>query len=368
MPPSDRLDPLDDDFLPPSWQFHDEPADDDQPVLTFWPVAERPRQDPLLIPLARAQDAIARLEAGVEAASPDIAAGLRARVSLHEASGFLGHHHATVHPRDLALHEAGLTGSYAAASILGTLANELPWSFAAGLEQHSAPNDWPRERLVDQALHYARLWRQLGTHQAAHRPDRWGAALTLLGAGTLDGDALADWADRLPNRTQAPGLLAASEVAANGIPEQGRRDRLDLPSLYVAVCLWRLHGFGHGIALPFWSAPLSRIDALAQKAGLDFQRAFLDCIAEAALRARRELGVLRNAERKAAVLKTGNRSHLADAVAFALREPVVTARGLGEGIGVSTRSALDLLKRLADEGLLREATGRTAWRAFVVEG
>ena len=70
----------------------------------------------------------------------------------------------------------------------------------------------------------------------------------------------------------------------------------------------------------------------------------------------------------AATLKAGGRSHLADAVAFALREPVVTARGLGEGIGVSTRSALDLLKRLVEEGLLREATGRTAWRAFVVEG
>jgi DNA-binding Lrp family transcriptional regulator len=46
----------------------------------------------------------------------------------------------------------------------------------------------------------------------------------------------------------------------------------------------------------------------------------------------------------------------------------VTARELGEGMGVSTRSALDLLKRLVDEGLLREATGRSAWRAFVVEG
>lgn len=368
MPPSDRLDTLDEDFLPPSWQFHDELPDDDQPALTFWPVAERPRPDRLPIPLARAQDAIARLEAGIDAASEDIATGLRARVSLHEASGYLGHHHTTVHPRDLALHEAGLTGSYAAASILGTLANELPWSFAAGLEQDSAPNDWPRERLVDRALHYARLWRQLATQQGAHRPDRWGAALKQLGAGGLDDDALADWADRLPNRTLAPGLLAAAEVAANGVPDQGRRDRLDMPSSYVAACLWRLHGFGHGIALPFWSAPLSRIDALAQKAGSDFQLAYLDCITEAALRARRELGVLLHVERKAAVLKTGGRSHLAGAVAFALREPVVTARGLGEGIGVSTRSALDLLKRLVDEGLVREATGRTAWRAFVVDG
>ena len=361
MPPSDQLE---EDFLPPSWQFRDEPADDDQPALTFWPVAERRRSDPLLIPLARAQDAVARLEASVEAASEDVAAGLRARVSLYEASGYLGHRQTTVHPRDLALHEAGLTGSYAAASILGTLANELPWTFADGQTRDATPNDW----IVDQALHYAHLWRQLATQAGAHRPERWPNALALLGARGLTEDTLAGWAERLPNRTDSPSLLATAEVAANGVPDHGRQDRLDLASAHVAACLWRLHGFGHAIALPFWSAPLSRIDALAQKGGAAFQLAYLDCIAEAALRARRELTVLLGVERKATALKTGGRSHLADAVAFALREPVVTARGLGEGIGVSTRSALDLLKRLVDEGLLREATGRSAWRAFVVEG
>ncbi len=354
----------DEDFLPPSWQFDDRPPEDDASIPNFWPVAERPRPDALPIPLARAQDAIARLEAGLDAASPDIATGLRARLSLHEASGFLGHLQTTVHPRDLALHEAGLTGSYAAASILGTLANELPWSAAIGLDRDTAPQDW----IVDRALHYAKLWRQLATQPGNHRLDRWPAALALLGAGGLDETALSDWSDTLPNRNQTPGLLAAAGVVAGGLPERGRGDRLEPGATYVAACLWRAHGYGRSIALPFWSAPLSRIDALAQKAGSEFQIHYLDCIAEAALRGRRELGVLIGVERKAAALKAGGRSHLADAVAFALREPVVTARGLGEGIGVSTRSALDLLKRLTDEGLLREATGRSAWRAFVVEG
>ena len=361
MPPSDQLE---EDFLPPSWQFRDEAADDDQPAQTFWPVAERARPDPLLMPLARAQDAVARLEAGVEAASEDIATGLRARVSLHEASGYLGHRQTTVHPRDLALHEAGLTGSYAAASILGTLANELPWTFADGQARDATPNDW----IVDQALHYARLWRQLGTPAGSHRPERWPNALALLGARGLTDDTLADWVEHLPSRTDSPGLLAAAEIAAAGVPGIGRDAHLDLAATHVAACLWRSHGFGHAIALPFWSAPLSRIDALAQKAGVAFQLAYLDCVAEAALRGRRALGVLLGVERKAAALKAGGRSHLADAVAFALREPVVTARGLGEGIGVTTRAALDLSKRLVDEGLLREATGRSAWRAFVVEG
>ncbi len=116
MPPSD---PLEEDFLPPSWQIQDEPVDDHRPARTFWPVAQRLRPDPLLVPLARAQDAIARLEAAMEAASGDIGVGLRARVSLHEASGYLGHRQTTVHPRDLALHEVGLTGSYAAAPTVG---------------------------------------------------------------------------------------------------------------------------------------------------------------------------------------------------------------------------------------------------------
>ena len=66
----------------------------------------------LLLPLTRAQDAVARLEASVAAAPDDVAAGLRARLALFEAAGFLAHHGPAVHPHDLALRDAGLTGSY----------------------------------------------------------------------------------------------------------------------------------------------------------------------------------------------------------------------------------------------------------------
>ena len=45
MPLSDLLE---EDFLPPSWQFQD-----DQPAPNFWPVDARRRPDPLPIPLAR---------------------------------------------------------------------------------------------------------------------------------------------------------------------------------------------------------------------------------------------------------------------------------------------------------------------------
>src|ERR1700742_1035983 len=45
------------------------------------PVAQPDDRHPLLAPLARAQDAVARLEARIEAASPAVAEGARARMS-----------------------------------------------------------------------------------------------------------------------------------------------------------------------------------------------------------------------------------------------------------------------------------------------
>ena len=72
-----------------------------------------PDTHPLLQPLAEAQDAVARLEASAAAASPAVAAGLCARVAYREAAGWLAHTHTWVHARDLALRDAGVTGSYA---------------------------------------------------------------------------------------------------------------------------------------------------------------------------------------------------------------------------------------------------------------
>ena len=48
-----------------------------------------------------------------------------------------------------------------------------------------------------------------------------------------------------------------------------RGDRLPLGQAYVAAALWRLYGYGRGGALPFWAAPVSRIDALARQGGGD---------------------------------------------------------------------------------------------------
>ena len=52
---------------------------------------------------------------------------------------------------------------------------------------------------------------------------------------------------------------------AAGLPGMPRGDRLALGPAYVAAALWRRHGYGRGCALPFWAAPVSRIDALARQ-------------------------------------------------------------------------------------------------------
>jgi hypothetical protein len=82
----------------------------------------------LLIPLARTQDAVARLEASVGAAPEDVAAGLRGRLARFEAAGYLAHRGPPVHPHDLALRDASLTGSYALAALTGRLKREAPWT------------------------------------------------------------------------------------------------------------------------------------------------------------------------------------------------------------------------------------------------
>jgi hypothetical protein len=108
-------------------------------------------------PLARAQDAVARLEARTEAASPAVAEGLRARMAYREAAGWLAHAHIWIHPQDLALRDAGLTGSYSAATQAGRLERELPATAVRESGLEIAPSDLA----VELALRLARLWRRL---------------------------------------------------------------------------------------------------------------------------------------------------------------------------------------------------------------
>src|SRR5580658_6623442 len=67
---------------------------------------------PLLLPLSRAQNSVARLEAAVAAASDAVAEGIRARIAYAEAAGWLAHVSTWIHPNELALRDSGLRGAY----------------------------------------------------------------------------------------------------------------------------------------------------------------------------------------------------------------------------------------------------------------
>src|SRR5271163_4737916 len=85
----------------PPWETDDEPALEPPGTPSPRKAAVEPDYThPLLTPLAQAQDAIARLEARAEAASPAVAEGLRARIAYREAAGWLTYSNIWIHPQD----------------------------------------------------------------------------------------------------------------------------------------------------------------------------------------------------------------------------------------------------------------------------
>ena len=58
------------------------------------------------------------------------------------------------------------------------------------------------------------------------------------------------------------------------------------------------------------------------------------------------------------------RSRLPAAVDAALRTPVITPTALARQIRVAPQTANDLLRQLVRGGVVREATGRSAFRAY----
>jgi predicted transcriptional regulator len=54
------------------------------------------------------------------------------------------------------------------------------------------------------------------------------------------------------------------------------------------------------------------------------------------------------------------------ALELLVREPVMTAAGLARRLDITPQAALALLRQLVEAGLIREATGRAAWRVFVL--
>jgi hypothetical protein len=93
---------------------------------------------------------------------------------------------------------------------------------------------------------------------------------------------------------------------------------------------------------------------------------FLECVAEGAMVGLRELERLREAEQKGRLLGATARSRLPDTLNALLRNSVVTASSLAKSLAVTPRAALGLLRQLMADGIVREATDRKSWRAFVL--
>ena len=357
-------------FRPP-WEA--EPADDMpglvpmlRPDGSAGQVAAAADTAALLLPLAQASAALARLDARLACAAPDVAEGLRARLALREAAGWLAHQHGTwVHPTDLGLREAGLTGSVTAAAMSGHLRRALPSTAAAIADAGVEVAD---DADVAQALQVGRWWRRLAEHHTWSPLANADTLRTLLGqmdAREPEEADMAAWLARPREGAATPALLRAGQSAmAWAETDSGRGDRLSTASIFLAACLWRRHGTTPAVALPLWSAPPRRLDALALASGSAWLAGFLAALAEAADLAGRELIAIQEAGNRAAGLPGTARSHLPMATSLALRMPVLTATTLSDRLRISHQAATGLLRRMAGAGVVTEVTGRSAWRAF----
>ena len=355
----------DDEFwFRPAWETEDE-TEPPGPRRARRPAPEPDHVYPLLAPLARAQDALARLETRAECASPAVAEGLRARLAYREAAGWLAQAHIWVHPRDLALRDGGITSSYGVAALVGRLETALPATTARGSEVEVPPPDIA----VDQALRLSRLWRRLA-EMRSWKPladaDAMRAMLEALGARGARADTeIADWLAMGHLREDGPALIRAGRLARDWMNRPCAEPR-GPDGVFLAVCLWRDKGFGQTVPLPFWSAPELRHNRLALRVGTAWLAGFLECVADAARIGSDELARLQRADAKGSSLPGTARSRLSDALDAVLRAPVVTARGLAQKLGVSPQAALGLLRQLTEAGIVREATGRASWRVFAI--
>ncbi len=318
---------------------------------------------PLLEPLARAQEAVARLETGVELASPAVAEGLRARLSYREAAGWLSYAHVWVHPHDLALRDRGMTSSYGVAFNAGRLEAAMPATAALESGFESAPSDI----MVNQALQLARLWRHLAemrTWRPLTDTETVRQTLQSLGCRVLSDAEIEDWT-AIVDAERGPMLIRAGRAARDWMNRPGVTDR-DPGGIFLAACILSGGKSQRPVALPFWSTPEARHNRRELQIGVRWLAEFLDCIASAAKAGLDELERLRRAEEITRSLGRTARSRLPDAANAVLRASIVTARDLAATLTVSPQAALGLLRHLNEAGLVREATDRKSWRAFVL--
>jgi hypothetical protein len=360
-------------WLRPVWETEDE-ADLEPPGP---PRARKkpppPDYDhPLLSPLARAQGAVARLEAKTEGASPAVAEGLRAWMSYLEAAGWLRHAYFWISASDLALRDRGVTTSYGAAVHEGRLETVLPATVAqqSDLTKIAPGGAIGLDLTANRALSLARLWRRLAELRS-WRPltdiETVQKTLKSLGTGGVEEAIIEDWLGGVYMRERGPDLIRAGRAALDWTNQPGVRDRSP-DGFFLGACLWHEKNRGAPIPLPFWSAPELHHHRLGIKVGYDWMVEFLECVTAASMIGLRELARLQEAEKKGRAIGSTRRSRLPDAVDTELRSHIVTAASLARQLDVTPQAAWALLRQLEAGGMVREATGRASWRAYVLNG
>ena len=323
----------------------------------------------LLAPLASAQDALTRLDAVASMCSQDVLEGLRARMAFKEAAGLLAYSHVWVHPIDLALRSSHHTSSYASASLKGDLRPALPNTIAAGSHLDGVPED----SLVDLALRYAGLWRRLGDLSTwfAGLDGELAALEETLGKlgwhGEFDENAQ-NWFDQVRKAAPSPALLQAGWAGRAWGNLPGNRPDLTADGSFLAAATWKKKGHGRTIPLPFWCAPNTLHNKLSLKTGLDWSLAWLEIVERAARLGLGELEFLRFTESRIEELPAKTkRAKLPAALRFAIRQPVFTASSLARYVKITAPAASVLVNQMEEAGLIREATRRKSWRAFVLK-
>jgi hypothetical protein len=367
---SDGLEDEEENWFRPVWETEDEVDPPGRPQPRKAPT-EPDYDHPLLPHLARAQDALARLEAKAEMASPTVVEGLRTRLSYLEAAGWLSHAHIWIHPQDLALRDYGWVTSCGPAARTNQLGTALPATLAqhADLDHIVETGAIGLDTAANRALNLARMWRRLGElHTWRPLADAEAVHKTLksLGYGRAEDGAVEDWLAGVYGREQGPDLIRAGRAVADWMCQPGVRDK-DPEGVFLGVCLWCDKNRNAAIPLPFWSAPEPYHHRLSLKTGLDWMKQFLECVTVAAQIGLRELARLDEAEKKRVDIGATARSRLPDALDAVLRAPMVTADSLAKALQVTPRAALNLLEQLMVAGVVREATGRASWRVFVLQ-
>jgi hypothetical protein len=326
----------------PAWETEGE--DDLAPPGAVRPRKAPPEPDydhPLLTPLARAQDALARLQAKTGSASAVVAEGLLARMSYLQASGWLRHAHVWIHPWDLALRDRGATTSYGAAARGGRLAAVLPATTAwhGDLGDVAETGAIGLDVAANRALNFARMWRRLAKLRTWRPLADTGTVretLQSLGCGGFEQEAIEDWLAGIYARERGPDLIRAGRAALDWSCQPGIKER-DPDGAFLAACLWQEKNRAAPISLPFWSAPEPHHHRLSLKIGVAWVVEFLQCVRASAYVGLRELARLQAAEAKARMLAPTRRSRLPDAVNAVLRAHIVTAATLAKSLHVTRK-------------------------------